>query len=132
MSGITYRLSITEIFLERDAADGTRDLVREASWELVGTHESGVMAMRYGTQPLGDHAKHAVTKDMTPEMVAGWVEETFAADIMPALKADISTRILADVNSGHYRVMAPWKVRTPAAGQVDVEPRDTALLEHPG
>lgn len=124
---IRFTLSITGLVIERDALDGSRDLVAEVSWELIGAHESGVSAMRYGTQPLGDRERHAVVAGMDPAMVSDWLSENLGASVMRTLKDDITQRIMKVMTSPRYSVFPPWVVAaTPQPGAPDVVSTDPA------
>jgi hypothetical protein len=123
---IKFKWNITGLTIQRDAVDGARDLVMDASWELTGEDEtSGIMAMRYGTEPLADPARHAVTKEMTQELVVEWVQATFAPAVIPMLKDSLVARIEKQVNDTRYQVTAPWRVKDePVAGGPDVVSED--------
>jgi hypothetical protein len=119
---IIFKWNITGLTILRDAVDGKRDLVVDVSWEFTGEDEAtGIMAMRYGTQPLADPFLHAVVHNMTPERVTGWLHATFDPGIIPMLKEDIAARITKQAEDARYQVTAPWRVKDePVAGAPDV------------
>jgi len=129
---INFKWNITGLTIDRDAVDGKRDLVLDVSWELVGKDEvSGITAMRYGTQPLGDPLRHAVVREMTPGRVTDWLLATLTPDTIYMLKDRITTSIEEQVADTHYQVTAPWRVKDePEAGGPDVvsEPPDSMPL----
>lgn len=119
---IRFRWGITGLTIIRDAVDGRRDLVVDVTWELVGEDETtGVMAMRYGTQLLGDHCLHAVVEGMTPGLVTDWLQAALPPGTVQMLEDDITARIAKQVDDTRYQVTAPWRVRAePEAGAPDV------------
>lgn len=119
---IIFKWNITGLMIDRDAIDGKRDRVIEVSWELVGTDEAtGITALRYGTQPLGDPLLHAVVREMTPGRVTDWLLATFTPDTIHMLKDRITTSIEKQIDDPHYQVTAPWRVKDePEAGGPDV------------
>jgi hypothetical protein len=119
---INFKWNITGLTINRDAVDGKRDLVLDVTWELTGEDEAtGIMAMRYGTQPLADPFLHAVVKNMTPERVVDWLHATFAPGMIKMLEDDIKARIEKQAGDTRYQVTAPWRVADePVAGGPDV------------
>ena len=119
---INFKWTITGLTIARDAVDGKRDLVLDVSWEFTGEDEAtGIMAMRWGTEPLGDPLLHAVVKEMTQGRVIDWLHATFRPDIIPAMKESIEAMITKQAADTRYQVVAPWRVKDePEAGAPDV------------